>query len=44
MCNLLDIFAATAPAFEIKKAKMAKDLLNKKALTAGIATLILQFL
>lgn len=44
MCNLRYIFAATAPAFEIKKAKTAKDLLNKKASTAGIATFTLQFL
>lgn len=44
MCDQPDIPVATASVFVIKKAKIAKDVLDKKALAAGTATPALQFL
>ena len=44
ICNQPDIPAAAASTFAIKKAKMAKNVFDKKAAAAGIAAPALQFL
>ena len=44
MCDQPDIPTAAAPMFAIKKAKMAQDVLDKKAIAADTAAYALRFL
>lgn len=44
MCIQTNISAATTSVFAMKKAKTAKNVLDKKVLAAGITVLALQFL